>query len=93
MREPRGSRRNRLDAGRHDTVWIHVLMPTSHEPSVNQQHAHLKGTTTMFKATVTRRFIAGVIARIGEVLNTWQLDRPATRVGAETPIPSPAGAA
>jgi hypothetical protein len=37
-------------------------MPTSHEPSVNQKHAHQKGTTTMFKATVTRLFIGSLIA-------------------------------
>src|SRR5215208_3817854 len=37
-------------------------MPTSHEPSVNQQQAHRKGTTTMFKATVTRLFIGSLIA-------------------------------
>src|ERR671910_44176 len=59
-------------------------MPTSHEPSVNQKHAHQKGTTTMFKATVTRLFIgslialgAGFIAWIGAVLNTWQLESKA----------------
>ena len=62
MTELRGSRGLRHDAGRHDTVWIHVLMPASREPSVNQQHAHLKGTTTMFKATVTRLFIGSLIA-------------------------------
>ena len=73
MTEPRGSRRNRLDAGRHEirgpcqgkvaiTEQIPVLMPTSHEPTVNQEHAHQKGTTTMFKATVTRLFIGGLIA-------------------------------
>jgi len=37
-------------------------MPTSHEPSVNQEHAPEKGTTTMFKATVTRLFIGSLIA-------------------------------
>ena len=37
-------------------------MPTSHEPSVNHKHAHQKGTTTMFKATVTRLFIGSLIA-------------------------------
>jgi hypothetical protein len=35
---------------------------TSHEPSVNQKHALQKGTTTMFKATVTRLFIGSLIA-------------------------------
>src|SRR5687767_8797185 len=73
MTERRGSRRNRLDTGRHEirghaqrkvaiTVSIPVLMPTSQEPSVNQQQAHQKGTTTMFKATVTRLFIGSLIA-------------------------------
>src|SRR4051812_2823104 len=37
-------------------------MPTSHEQSISQQHAHQKGTTTMFKATVTRLFIGSLIA-------------------------------
>src|SRR5829696_5485506 len=37
-------------------------MPTSHEPSVNQEHAPQKGTTTMFKATVSRLFIGSLIA-------------------------------
>src|SRR3954451_3513379 len=37
-------------------------MPTSHEPSVNQEQANQKGTTTMFKATVTRLFIGSLIA-------------------------------
>ena len=73
MREPRGSRRTGLtpvatrSAGHAQgkdgiTVEIPVLMPTSHEPSVNQEHAHQKGTTTMFKATVTRLFIGSLIA-------------------------------
>jgi hypothetical protein len=39
-----------------------VLRPTSHEPSITQQHAHQKGTTTMFKSTVTRLFIGSLIA-------------------------------
>jgi hypothetical protein len=39
-----------------------VRLPTSHEPNVNQEHAHPKGTTTMFKATVTRLFIGSLIA-------------------------------
>jgi hypothetical protein len=73
MTEPRGSRRNRLDAGRHEirapragtvaiTVSIPVLMPPRTNPSVNQQHAHQKGTTTMFKTTVTRLFVGSLIA-------------------------------
>jgi hypothetical protein len=39
-----------------------VLMPTSHEPSITQAHAHQKGTTTMLKSTVTRLFIGSLIA-------------------------------
>ena len=62
MTEPRGSRRDRLtpvatrSAGHAQGRWqitvsVPVLMPTSHEPSVNRTHAHQKGTTTMFDPT------------------------------------------
>ena len=73
MTEPRGSRSNRLDAGRHEIrgqtqgkVAITVLDPgayaTSYGPSINHKHAQQKGTTTMFKSTVTKLFIGSLIA-------------------------------
>jgi hypothetical protein len=65
MTEPRGSRSDRLDAGRHEIPWAMRRERRDHRPHPNpviQQHAHQRGITTMVKSTVTRLFIGSLIA-------------------------------